>query len=74
MTSIVGRDELVATAVELVERHRLVTMLGPGGVGKTRLSLEVGRRLRDARPDRPVVFCALATSDPARPWTPSPPP
>ena len=44
----------------MVEAHRLVTLVGPGGVGKTRLLVEVGHRLRAARPDRPVVMCELA--------------
>jgi predicted ATPase/DNA-binding SARP family transcriptional activator len=60
VTSIIGRDELAAEATALVDEHRLVTLVGPGGVGKTRLLLELGRRLRAARPDRPVVLCELA--------------
>jgi predicted ATPase len=39
-----------------------VTLIGPGGVGKTRLLGEIGLRLRAARPDRPVVMCELATA------------
>ena len=46
----------------MVEAHRLVTLIGPGGVGKTRLLGEIGLRLRAARPDRPVVMCELATA------------
>jgi predicted ATPase/DNA-binding SARP family transcriptional activator len=43
VTAIVGRaDELVALRSLLAE-HRLVTLVGPGGVGKTRLALEAGR-------------------------------
>ena len=40
-----------------------MTLLGPGGVGKTRMLGEIGRRLRAERPDRPVVMCELATAD-----------
>lgn len=36
-----GRDEDVASVVELCERHRLVTLLGTGGIGKTQLALRV---------------------------------
>ena len=61
-TSILGRDELLAEAERLVADHRLVTLLGFGGVGKTRLLLELGRRFRAARPGRPVVFVELATA------------
>ena len=50
MTSLVGRDALVAEVVAMVEAHRLVTLIGPGGVGKTRLLVEVGVRLRAAHP------------------------
>lgn len=61
-TSLVGRDALAAEVTGLTER--LVTLVGPGGVGKTRLLLEAGHRLRAARPDRPVVLCELATAEP----------
>lgn len=61
--SLVGRDSLAAELTNLVEEERLVSLVGPGGVGKTRLLVEVGHRLRDARPDCPVVLCELATSD-----------
>ena len=60
LTSLIGRDVLVATALELAAEHRLITMIGPGGVGKTRLMIEVGHRLAEAQPHRPVVLCELA--------------
>ncbi|MEU0271739.1 BTAD domain-containing putative transcriptional regulator [Streptomyces sp. NPDC006307] len=40
LTSFIGRDTELAALAEAVRRHRLVTLLGPGGVGKTRLALE----------------------------------
>jgi predicted ATPase/class 3 adenylate cyclase len=40
-TSFVGRDGELAELVELVPEERVVTLVGPGGVGKTRLSLQV---------------------------------
>ena len=61
-TSLIGREELAADVVLAVGTVRLVTLVGPGGVGKTRLLIEVGHRLLAARPDRPVVLCELATS------------
>jgi predicted ATPase/DNA-binding SARP family transcriptional activator len=42
VSSFVGRDTDVRAVRELIGRHRLVTLLGPGGNGKTRLSVEVG--------------------------------
>ncbi|MFC4906054.1 BTAD domain-containing putative transcriptional regulator [Actinomadura gamaensis] len=49
LTGLVGRDECVADVVRLLDRARLVTLVGPGGVGKTRLALESARDA--ARPD-----------------------
>jgi predicted ATPase/DNA-binding SARP family transcriptional activator len=40
-TATVGRDADVAAVLSLLEGHRLVTLLGIGGVGKTRLAAEV---------------------------------
>jgi predicted ATPase/DNA-binding CsgD family transcriptional regulator len=45
LTSFVGREEDIAAVAGLLERARLVTVAGPGGVGKTRLSAEVARRI-----------------------------
>lgn len=41
MTSAIGRSDLVAEVVGLVRTNRLVVLTGPGGVGKTRTSLDV---------------------------------
>lgn len=43
-TSFLGREEDVAAVQRLLGAARLVTLVGPGGVGKTRLALEVARR------------------------------
>ncbi len=43
-TEVVGRAALVASGVEAIEQARLVSMIGLGGVGKTTLAQEVGRR------------------------------
>ena len=44
-TSFIGRDFETAQLGELLQQSRLVTLTGPGGTGKTRLSLHVARRL-----------------------------
>jgi predicted ATPase/DNA-binding SARP family transcriptional activator len=45
VTSFIGREDLVAEVVEELVEYRHVTLLGPGGVGKTRLAVEVGTRV-----------------------------
>ena len=42
---LIGREAEVALLIELATQHRLVTLTGAGGIGKTRLALEVARRL-----------------------------
>jgi predicted ATPase len=45
MSDLVGREARLLDVADLVAAHRLVTLVGIGGVGKTRLGLELGRRL-----------------------------
>ncbi|MCA1691067.1 MAG: tetratricopeptide repeat protein, partial [Actinobacteria bacterium] len=65
LSSFVGRQDAVAEVSELVRTHRLVTLAGTGGIGKTRLALEAARGLASGFPDG-AVFLALAadTDDP----------
>jgi predicted ATPase/DNA-binding SARP family transcriptional activator len=51
LTSFVGRDADVAAVRELIGEHRLTTLTGPGGSGKTRLATETARTLLDGLPD-----------------------
>ncbi|WP_232665542.1 BTAD domain-containing putative transcriptional regulator [Pseudonocardia sp. TRM90224] len=60
LTSFVGRDDDVRQVVELLGRARLVTLVGPGGAGKTRLATTIGSRL--TAPGG-VWFVALAPVD-----------
>jgi predicted ATPase/class 3 adenylate cyclase len=52
---MLGRDDALATVDEMLETAALVTLTGPGGVGKTRLALEVASR-RIGRPFEAVYF------------------
>ncbi|WP_324193295.1 LuxR C-terminal-related transcriptional regulator [Nocardia abscessus] len=51
VTSFVGRREELAAAKRLLPTTRMLTLLGPGGVGKTRLSRQVGVAVARAFPD-----------------------
>ena len=51
LTSFVGRDADVAAVRELIADHRLTTLIGPGGAGKTRLATETARTLLGDLPD-----------------------
>ncbi|WP_328523315.1 BTAD domain-containing putative transcriptional regulator [Kribbella sp. NBC_00359] len=46
LSSFVGRESELAELVELVGTHRLVTLTGPGGGGKTRLAITLADRMR----------------------------
>jgi non-specific serine/threonine protein kinase len=47
LTSFIGREKEVERIQERLSRHRLVTLIGVGGIGKTRLSQQVANRLID---------------------------
>src|ERR1700761_5759022 len=64
-TSFIGRESEVAELLAVVKAHRLVTLTGVGGVGKTRLALEVAARLVDEFPDGVWLFELAAVTDPA---------
>jgi predicted ATPase/DNA-binding CsgD family transcriptional regulator len=59
LTSFVGRRQEVTGIRRMLSTSRLVTLTGPGGVGKTRLAQRVGADLRRAFPDG-VWFVGLA--------------
>ncbi|MFJ3026422.1 BTAD domain-containing putative transcriptional regulator [Streptomyces tendae] len=50
LTSFVGRENDVASVRRLIAEHRLTTLIGPGGAGKTRLAKETTRTLLDELP------------------------
>ncbi|MEV4261368.1 BTAD domain-containing putative transcriptional regulator [Kribbella sp. NPDC049584] len=51
LTTYVGKDADVAAVRDLIGEHRLTTLIGPGGSGKTRLSAETARTLLGDLPD-----------------------
>src|SRR5262249_48069134 len=51
LTSFVGRDADVGAVRGLIGQHRLTTLIGPGGSGKTRLATETARTLIGDVPD-----------------------
>lgn len=59
LTSFVGRRNEVTELVELVSKERLLTLTGPGGTGKSRLSIQVGKTASDRFRDG-VYFVPLA--------------
>jgi predicted ATPase/class 3 adenylate cyclase len=59
LTSFIGRETEIAEITALIAEHRLVTIVGSGGVGKTRTSLQVAANLLDGSGDG-VWFIELA--------------
>jgi predicted ATPase len=64
-SSLIGRESELDEVQAAVKAHRLVTLTGVGGVGKTRLALEVAARLVDEFPDGVWLFELASVTDPA---------
>jgi predicted ATPase len=65
LTSLIGREEDIERVDRLLSRHRLVTVVGPGGVGKTRVAAKVASALA-GRFEHGVRFVDLAAiNDPS---------
>ena len=66
LTSFVGRDAEVAEVAALLAGHRLVTVTGPGGMGKTRLAGEVARLVAGRFADGAWLVELAAVPDPGQ--------
>ena len=60
VTALIGREEVLSEIESLVRKHSLVSLVGAGGVGKTRLALQTGADLLDGSADG-VWFIELAS-------------
>ena len=66
LTSFIGRDDDLARIDTLLAAGRLVTVIGPGGAGKTRLAVEAARRHRHEYRDGTWVVDLAAVTEPAK--------
>jgi len=64
VSELIGRDVESEEVLGLTGAHRLVTLTGAGGIGKTRLGLEVARRLLPEFPDGVWAIELAPLSDP----------
>jgi predicted ATPase/class 3 adenylate cyclase len=64
LTSFVGRDAVVTDIKALIEQHRLVTLTGAGGAGKTRCAIQVGAELLDGAGEGVWLVELAPISDP----------
>jgi predicted ATPase/DNA-binding SARP family transcriptional activator len=65
VSSFVGRTQELQEVADLVEASRLVTLTGPGGIGKTRLALKVAQRLRPRFPGGAWWIDLASVTDPS---------
>lgn len=62
---ILGREQEIEELIQLMEQHSVVTITGTGGIGKTRLAIELCNRVKDKYWDE-VVYLSMATLTNAR--------
>jgi predicted ATPase/DNA-binding winged helix-turn-helix (wHTH) protein len=65
LSRLIGRDDAASAVVTLLEEERFVTLVGTGGIGKTRLALEVARRVLPSFDDGVWLVELGSLSDPS---------
>lgn len=65
LAALIGREAGLAALQDLVGRYRLVSLTGPGGVGKTRLAVELGWKMLERFPDGVALINLAPLADPA---------
>lgn len=65
LTRLIGREEMVRDLAGHLRQRRLVTLVGPGGIGKTTVALAVAETLANAYPDGVVLVDLAPVNDPA---------
>lgn len=63
-SSFIGRDQVMVDSADLVRSNRLVTLCGVGGVGKTRLAIELAAEMSDEFPDGMWLVELAPVADP----------
>ena len=66
LTNFIGREKEITKVINLFKAHRLVTLTGSGGLGKTRLSLQIASELLNHFPDGVWLVELAPLADPER--------
>src|SRR5499426_4791540 len=64
ISELIGREDELQQVLELLTRNRLVSLCGPGGIGKTRLAVEAARRLLESSAGKVCLAKLAPLSDP----------
>src|SRR5260370_17750171 len=65
LSSFIGREREIVEVKQALVRHRLLTLTGTGGCGKTRLALEVAAGLVEEFYDKVCLICLVPLSEPS---------